>query len=103
VELLERFTEGYRSARSFTRVTLRRAEILRSLGQFDKALLVLDGLIRDRPADAARPQAEMARADSLFGLAQLRRDRNGQLDRQRIARAAAAYERIAEAWSKDSP
>ena len=65
-------------------------------------MLVLDGLIRDRPTDAARPQAEMARADALFGLAQLRRDRIGQLDRQRIARAAAAYERIAEAWSKDS-
>jgi hypothetical protein len=44
----------------------------------------------------------MARADSLFGLAQLRRDRNGQLDRQRVSRAAAAYERISEAWAKDS-
>jgi len=103
VELLERFTETYPLSPLLTRVTLRRAEILRSLGQFDKALLVLDGLIRDRPADAARPQAEMARADSLFGLAQFRRDRSGQLERQRIARAAAAYERIAEAWSKDSP
>jgi len=103
VEILERFTETYPLSPLLTRVTLRRAEILRSLGQFDKALLVLDGLIRERPADAARPQAEMARADALFGLAQLRRDRNGQLDRQRIARAAAAYERIAEAWSKDSP
>ena len=102
VELLERFTEAYPLSPLLTRVTLRRAEILRSLGQFDKALLVLDGLIRDRPTDAARPQAEMARADALFGLAQLRRDRIGQLDRQRIARAAAAYERIAEAWSKDS-
>jgi len=102
VELLERFTETYPLSPLLTRVTLRRAEILRSLGQFDKALLVLDGLIRERPADAARPLAEMARADALFGLAQLRRDRNGQLDRQRIARAAAAYERIAEAWAKDS-
>jgi outer membrane protein assembly factor BamD (BamD/ComL family) len=102
VELLERFTETYPLSPLLTRVTLRRAEILRSLGQFDKALLVLDGLIRERPADAARPQAEMARADALFGLAQLRRDRNGQLDRQRIARASAAYERIAEAWAKDS-
>ena len=102
VELLERFTEAYPLSPLLTRVTLRRAEILRSLGQFDKALLVLDGLIRDRPADPARPLAEMARADALFGLAQLRRDRAGQLDRQRIARATAAYERIAEAWSKDS-
>ena len=102
VELLERFTETYPLSPLLTRVTLRRAEILRSLGQFDKALLVLDGLIRERPTDVARPLAEMARADALFGLAQLRRDRNGQLDRQRIARAAAAYERIAEAWSKDS-
>ena len=102
VELLERFTETYPQNALIFRVSLRRAEILRSLGQFDKSLLVLEGLIRDKPTDASRPQAEMARADSLFGLAQLRRDRNGQLDRQRISRAAAAYERIAEAWAKDS-
>ena len=102
VELLERFTETYPQNPLIFRVSLRRAEILRSLGQFDKSLLVLEGLIRDKPLDPSRPQAEMARADSLFGLAQLRRDRNGQLDRQRISRAAAAYERIAEAWSKDS-
>ena len=102
VELLERFTETYPQNALIFRVSLRRAEILRSLGQFDKALLVLEGLIRDRPTDPSRPQAEMARADSLFGLAQLRRDRNGQLDRQRVSRAAAAYERISEAWAKDS-
>ncbi len=102
VELLERFTETYPRNVLIFRVSLRRAEILRSLGQFDKALLVLEGLIRDKPTDPSRPQAEMARADSLFGLAQLRRDRNGQLDRQRVSRAAAAYERIAEAWAKDS-
>jgi hypothetical protein len=102
VELLEKFTETYPQNGLIFRVSLRRAEILRSLGQFDKALLVLDGLIREKPTDPARPQAEMARADSLFGLAQLRRDRNGQLDRQRVSRAAAAYERIAEAWAKDS-
>ncbi len=102
VELLERFTETYPQNALIFRVSLRRAEILRSLGQFDKALLVLEGLIRDKPTDPARPQAEMAKADSLFGLAQLRRDRNGQLDRQRVSRAAAAYERIAEAWAKDS-
>ena len=102
VELLERFTETYPQNTLIFRVSLRRAEILRSLGQFDKALLVLEGLIRDKPTDPSRPQAEMARADSLFGLAQLRRDRNGQLDRQRVSRAAAAYERISEAWAKDS-
>jgi hypothetical protein len=102
VELLERFTETYPQNPLLFRVALRRAEILRSLGQFDKALLVLEGLIREKPTDPSRPQAEMARADSLFGLAQLRRDRNGQLDRQRVSRAAAAYERIAEAWAKDS-
>ena len=102
VELLERFTETYPQSALLFRVSLRRAEILRSLGQFDKSLLVLEGLIRDKPSDPSRTQAEMARADSLFGLAQLRRDRNGQLDRQRVSRAAAAYERIAEALSKDS-
>ena len=102
VELLEKFTDAYPRSPLIFRVGLRRAEILRSLGQFDKALLVLDGLVRDHPTDPARPQAEMARADAMFGLAQLRRDRNGQLDRQRVARAAAAYERVAEAWSKDS-
>jgi len=102
VELLERFTETYPQNPLLFRVSLRRAEILRSLGQFDKSLLVLEGLIRDKPTDPSRPQAEMAKADSLFGLAQLRRDRNGQLDRQRVSRAAAAYERIAEALSKDS-
>lgn len=102
VELLERFTETYPQNALLFRVSLRRAEILRSLGQFDKSLLVLEGLIRDKPTDPSRPQAEMARADSLFGLAQLRRDRNGQLDRQRVSRAAAAYERIAEVWAKDS-
>jgi len=102
VELLERFTETYPQNALLFRVSLRRAEILRSLGQFDKSLLVLEGLIRDKPSDPSRLQAEMAKADSLFGLAQLRRDRNGQLDRQRVSRAAAAYERIAEALSKDS-
>ncbi len=102
VELLEKFTDTFPRSPLLFRVSLRRAEILRSLGQFDKALLVLDGLIRDKPTDAGRPQAEMARADSIFGLAELRRDRNGQLDRQKAARAAAAYERVAEAWAKDT-
>lgn len=102
VELLEKFTEAYPQSPLIFRVAMRRAEILRSLGDFDKALLVLEGLIREKPADPSRPQAEMARADSLFGLAELRRDRNGLLDRQRVARAAAAYERVTEAWAKDS-
>jgi hypothetical protein len=102
VLLLERFTETYPKHSLIFRVTLRRAEILRTLTQFDKSLLVLEGLIRDKPTDPSRPQAEMARADSLFGMAQQWRDRTGQLDRQRVSRAAAAYERIAEAWAKDS-
>jgi hypothetical protein len=102
VLLLERFTATYPQNALIFRVSLRRAEILRTLGQFDKSLSVLEGLIRDKLTDPSRPQAEMARADSLFGLAQLRRDRNGQLDRQLVSRAAAAYERIAEAWAKDS-
>ena len=102
VLLLERFTATYPQNALIFRVSLRRAEILRTLGQFDKSLLVLEGLIRDKPTDPSRPQAEMARADSLFGMAQQWRDRNGQLDRQRVSRAAAAYERIAEAWAKDS-
>ncbi len=104
IELLERFTDKYPLNPLIFRVALRRAEILRSLGQFDKALLVLENLIREKPADPSRPQAEMAKADALFGLAELRRDLNGQLSRQRVGRAADAYERIAEAsWAKDSP
>jgi predicted Zn-dependent protease len=102
VELLENFTEAYPQSPLLFRVAMKRAEILQQLGDFDKALLVLEGLIRDKPSDPSRPQAEIARAGALLGLAELRRDRNGQLDRQRIARAAAAYERVAEAWSKDS-
>ena len=102
VLLLERFTATYPQNALIFRVSLRRAEILRTLGQFDKSLLVLEGLIRDKPTDPSRPQAEMARADSLFGMAQQWRDRSGQLDRQRVSRATAAYERIAEAWAKDS-
>ncbi len=104
IELLERFTDKYPQNPLIFRVALRRAEILRSLTQFDKALLVLENLIREKPTDPSRPQAEMARADSLFGLAELRRDLNGQLSRQRVGRAADAYERIAEStWAKDSP
>jgi predicted Zn-dependent protease len=102
VELLENFTEAYPQSPLLFRVAMKRAEILQQLGDFDKALLVLEGLIRDKPSDPSRPQAEIARAGALLGLAELRRDRNGQLDRQRVARAAAAYERVAEAWSKDS-
>jgi tetratricopeptide (TPR) repeat protein len=102
VELLERFTEAYPQSPLIFRVSLRRSEILRLLGQFDKALLVLEGLIRDKPTDPSRPQAEMARADCLFGLAQLRRDRGGQLDRQRVSKAVAAYERIVAVRANDS-
>ncbi|MFM8905889.1 MAG: hypothetical protein ACKOIB_11710, partial [Verrucomicrobiota bacterium] len=72
------------------------------LGDFDKALRVLDDLIRDAPSDPSRPAAEMARADALLGQAEQRPDRTGQIDRQRAARAAAAYERVADTWGKDS-
>jgi tetratricopeptide (TPR) repeat protein len=77
--------------------------MLRALGDFDRALRVLEDLIREAPADPSRPQAEMARADSLLGLAELRRDSGGNIDRQRAARAAAAYERVSETWGKESP
>jgi hypothetical protein len=101
VELLERFTETYPQSPLLFRVALRRAELLRSLGDFDRALLVLNGLIREKPDHPYRGQAEMARADSLLGLAALRRDRKGELDRQRVALAAAAYEHVAAVWAKD--
>lgn len=102
VELLENFTTKYPQNALLFRVALRRSEILRSLGQFDKALLVLDGLIRDKPLDPSRPQAEMARADCLFGLAQLRRDRIGALDPLRLSKALAAYERLVAVRGNES-
>lgn len=102
VELLERFAESAPVGPLAFHASLRRSEMLRALGDFDKALRVLDDLIRDAPSDPSRPKAEMARADALLGQAELRRDRNGQIDRQRAARAAAAYERVAETWGKDS-
>ena len=55
VELLERFTETYPQNGLLFRVALRRAEILRSLGQFDKSLLVLEGLIRAKPSGRDGP------------------------------------------------
>jgi len=101
VELLEKFMESHPQSPLLFRVALRRAELLRSLGDFDRALLVLNGLIREKPDHPYRAQAEMARADSLLGLAELRRDRKGDLDRQRVAIAAAAYENVSIAWARD--
>lgn len=102
VELLERFSESAPVGPLAFHASLRRAEMLRTLGDFDKALRVLDDLIRDAPSDPSRPAAEMARADALLGQAEQRPDRTGQIDRQRAARAAAAYERVADTWGKDS-
>lgn len=105
VEILETFTEKYPQSPLLFRVALRRAELLSSLGDFDKALYVLSGLIREKPDHPYRPQAEMARANALMGLAELRRipsgDKKGELDRQRVAIAAAAYENVAIAWARD--
>ncbi len=102
VEILEKFTESFPKSSLLFTATLRRAELLRMLGDFNRALLVLNGLIRENPDHPMRAQAEIARADSLFGLSELRRDRNGQLDRQRVALAVAAYENVAGAWAKDA-
>lgn len=102
VELLERFEQTGPTGPLAFHASLRRSEMLRSLGDFDKALRVLDDLIREAPSDPSRARAEMARADSLLGLAELRRDAKGGIDRQRAARAAAAYERVADTWGKDS-
>ena len=104
VELLERFAETGPSGPLAFHAALRRSEMLRSMGDFDKALRVVEDLIRDAPSDPSRPRAEMARGDCLLGLAELRRTGDlGMVDRQRAARAAAAYERVAETWGKDSP
>lgn len=102
VELLERFAETAPAGPLAFHASLRRSEMLRTLGDFDRALRVLEDLIRDAPSDPSRPKAEMARADALLGQAELRPDRNGQIDRQRAARAAAAYERVADTWGKDA-
>ncbi len=101
VELLELFAEQYGRHPLIVRVTLRRAELLRALGLFDNSYKILDDLIRGHADDPARPQAEMARADSLLGRSELNRDRVGQLDRQRIGLAVAAYQRVSDAYAKD--
>ncbi len=101
VELLEQFAETFPKSPLLFQSNLRRAELLRTMGDFDRSLLVLNNLIRENPTHAYRAQAEMARADSLFGLAELRRNRTGQVDRQRIAIAAAAYEGVGVAWARD--
>jgi hypothetical protein len=101
VELLELFAEQHGRNPLIVRVTLRRAELLRALGLFDNSYKILDDLIRAHADDPARPQAEMARADSLLGRSELNRDRMGQLDRQRIGLAVAAYQRVCDAYAKD--
>ena len=102
IELFEKLNESYPQSPLLFRVALRRAELLRTLGDFDRALLVLNSIIRTKPDHPNRNQAEMAKADCLFGLAELRRDRAGQLDRQKVALAAAAYETIATTWAQDA-
>ncbi|NBX00929.1 hypothetical protein EBR11_00080 [bacterium] len=102
VEILEKFSESFPKSPLLFTATLRRAELLRMLGDFNRALLVLNGLIRENPDHPMRAQAEIDRADSLFGLSELRRERNGQLDRQRVSLAVAAYENVAGAWAKDA-
>lgn len=102
IEILEKLSDGYAQSPLLFRGAIRRAELLRTVGDFDRALLVLNTLIREKPDHPNRNQAEMAKADCLFGLAELRRDQAGQLDRQRVALAAAAYENISAAWSQDT-
>ena len=101
IELFEKLNESYPQSPLLFRVALRRAELLRTLGDFDRALLVLNSIIRTKPDHPNRNQAEMAKADCLFGLAELRRDRSGQLERQKVALAAAAYENVASSWAQD--
>jgi tetratricopeptide (TPR) repeat protein len=101
IELFEKLNQNYPQSPLLFRVALRRAELLRTLGDFDRALLVLNSIIRTKPEHPNRNQAEMAKADCLFGLAELRRDRSGQLDRQKVALAAAAYENVAASWAQD--
>ncbi|MFM7241008.1 MAG: hypothetical protein ACKO3A_02695, partial [Opitutia bacterium] len=101
VELLEQFAEQHGRHPLIVRVTLRRAELLRALGLFDNSYKILDDLIRAHPDNPARPQAEMARADSLLGRSELNRDRMGKLDRQRLGLAVAAYQRVCDAYAKD--
>jgi hypothetical protein len=76
------------------RAHLRLAEVFRQLGDFDSGLRVLDELARRFPQHPRRALAELARADSLMGLASLRRAPGGGPDRTRINRAVAAYERV---------
>jgi len=101
VELLELFAEQHGRHPLIVRVTLRRAELLRALGLFDNSYKILDDLIRAHADNPARPQAEMARADSLLGRSELNRDRMGKLDRQRLGLAVAAYQRVCDAYAKD--
>jgi tetratricopeptide (TPR) repeat protein len=101
IEIFEKLNDNYPQSPILFRVALRRAELLRTLGDFDRALLVLNSIIRTKPDHPNRYLAEMAKADCLLGLSELRRDRVGQLDRQKVALAAAAYEYVATTWAKD--
>ena len=102
VGLLSTFITRYPGHPLVFQVTIREAEILRNLGDFDSALRLMDELTRQFPQHPQRAQAELARADCLMGLAALRRAPNGGPDRARISRAVAAYERVVETWSRDS-
>ncbi|MGA0133785.1 MAG: hypothetical protein ACO3ND_05465, partial [Opitutales bacterium] len=102
VVLLERFAESGAEGTLAFHAAMRRSEMLRALGEFDLSLRLLDDLIREMPSDPSRPRAELARGDTLLGLVALR-TKDNRVDRQRASRAAAAYERVADTWGKDSP
>lgn len=101
IRLLGSFTSRYPGHPLLFRATLRQAELYRRLGDFDSSLRLVEDLTRLQPQHPQRAQAELARADSLMGLAALRRAPNGGPDRQRIGRAVAAYERVVASWSSD--
>lgn len=111
IECLERFTAQYPQHVLIFRVSLRRAEMLRTLGEFEKSRKVLQDLLDARPNDPDRPLAKMALADSTFGIAEHRRDAGGKINLKEITKAADDYLKLAatasasdelqlEAWYK---